>query len=62
MRQPESLDLGADFIEPDLMSTRDGHLVARHENDISGTTDVVNHPEFASRSSGHTACRVRGRA
>jgi glycerophosphoryl diester phosphodiesterase len=44
------------------MSTRDGHLVARHENDISGTTDVVNHPEFASRSSGHTACRVRGRA
>src|SRR5262245_41087698 len=35
-----AIDLGADFIEPDLVSTRDGHLVARHENDISGTTDV----------------------
>lgn len=44
-----AIDLGADFIEPDLVSTRDGHLVARHENDISGTTDVSNHPEFASR-------------
>src|SRR5688572_21711089 len=44
-----AIDLGADFIEPDLVSTRDGHLVARHENDISGTTDVANHPEFASR-------------
>ncbi|HEU4731539.1 MAG TPA: glycerophosphodiester phosphodiesterase [Kofleriaceae bacterium] len=44
-----AIDLGADFIEPDLVSTRDGHLVARHENDISGTTDVASHPEFASR-------------
>lgn len=44
-----AIDLGADFIEPDLVSTRDGHLVARHENDISGTTDVADHPEFASR-------------
>jgi len=44
-----AIDLGADFIEPDLVSTRDGHLVARHENDISGTTDVAIHPEFASR-------------
>jgi glycerophosphoryl diester phosphodiesterase len=41
--------LGADFIEPDLVSTRDGVLVARHENEISGTTDVADHPEFASR-------------
>ena len=40
---------GADFIEPDLVSTRDGVLVARHENDISGTTDVADHPEFADR-------------
>jgi glycerophosphoryl diester phosphodiesterase len=40
---------GADYIEPDLVSTRDGHLVARHENDISGTTDVANRPEFAER-------------
>jgi len=44
-----AIDLGADFIEPDLVSTSDGHLVARHENDISGTTDVAGHPEFASR-------------
>jgi glycerophosphoryl diester phosphodiesterase len=44
-----AIDLGADFIEPDVVSTRDGHLVARHENDISGTTDVASHPEFASR-------------
>ena len=40
---------GADFIEPDLVATKDGYLVARHENDISGTTDVADHPEFASR-------------
>jgi glycerophosphoryl diester phosphodiesterase len=40
---------GADFIEPDLVATRDGVLVARHENEISGTTDVADHPEFASR-------------
>lgn len=41
--------LGADFIEPDLVSTADGVLVARHENDISRTTDVAGHPEFADR-------------
>jgi glycerophosphoryl diester phosphodiesterase len=40
---------GADYIEPDLVSTRDGHLVARHENEISGTTDVAERPEFAAR-------------
>ena len=40
---------GADFIEPDLVSTRDHILVARHENEISGTTDVAAHPEFAGR-------------
>ena len=40
---------GADYIEPDLCITRDGVLVARHENDISGTTDVAQHAEFASR-------------
>ena len=39
--------LGADYIEPDLVSTKDGVLVARHENEISGTTDVAAHPEFA---------------
>ena len=40
---------GADFIEPDLVITRDGVLVARHENEIGGTTDVADHPEFADR-------------
>lgn len=39
----------ADYIEPDLVSTRDGVLVARHENEIGGTTDVADHPEFADR-------------
>lgn len=40
---------GADFIEPDLVMTRDGVLVSRHENEISGTTDVAMHGEFAAR-------------
>lgn len=39
--------LGADVIEPDLVSTKDHQLVARHENNIAGTTDVARHPEFA---------------
>ncbi|WP_236779143.1 esterase-like activity of phytase family protein [Agromyces seonyuensis] len=39
----------ADFIEPDVVSTKDGVLVARHENEIGGTTDVAAHPEFADR-------------
>lgn len=41
--------LGADYIEPDLVSTKDGVLVARHEPAIGGTTDVAAHPEFADR-------------
>nr|WP_246300484.1 glycerophosphodiester phosphodiesterase [Actinopolyspora biskrensis] len=41
--------MGADHIEPDLVPTKDGALVARHENEISGTTDVERHPEFADR-------------
>ena len=40
---------GADYIEPDLVSTKDGHLIARHEPDITNTTNVASHPEFASR-------------
>jgi glycerophosphoryl diester phosphodiesterase len=40
---------GADYIEPDLVSTRDGMLIARHENEIGATTDVAEHPRFASR-------------
>ena len=41
--------LGADYMEPDLVVTKDGVLVCRHEPEISGTTDVAAHPEFASR-------------
>lgn len=48
----KAIEDGADFIEPDLVSTRDGVLVARHENEISGTTDVASRPEFASRKAG----------
>ncbi len=44
-----AIDQGADYIEPDLVATRDGVLVARHENEISGTTDVADRPEFADR-------------
>jgi glycerophosphoryl diester phosphodiesterase len=40
---------GTDFIEPDLVMTKDGVLVARHENELGGTTDVAAHPEFAAR-------------
>ena len=40
---------GADFIEPDLVVTRDGVLIARHENNIAETTDIARHPEFANR-------------
>ncbi|MGE0044231.1 MAG: glycerophosphodiester phosphodiesterase [Hyphomonadaceae bacterium] len=40
---------GADFIEPDLVMTRDGRLICRHENEISGTTDIADRPEFADR-------------
>jgi len=44
-----AITLGVDAIEPDIVSTRDGVLVLRHENEISGTTDVALHPEFADR-------------
>jgi glycerophosphoryl diester phosphodiesterase len=44
-----AIEQGADFIEPDLVSTKDGILIARHENEISGTTDVASHPELAER-------------
>src|SRR6201995_3477782 len=40
---------GVDYVEPDLAMTRDGVLVARHENEISGTTGVVRCPQFADR-------------
>jgi len=44
-----AVDQGADFIEPDLVLTRDGVMVVRHENEIGGTTNVAAHPEFAAR-------------
>lgn len=49
-----AIDDGADFIEPDLVPTRDGTLVARHENEISGTTDVAARAEFADRKATKT--------
>jgi glycerophosphoryl diester phosphodiesterase len=44
-----AIEQGADFIEPDLVMSRDGVLVVRHENEIGGTTDVAARPEFAAR-------------
>src|SRR5690349_12856866 len=41
--------MGVDAVEPDVVVSRDGVLVVRHENEISGTTDVADHPEFADR-------------
>lgn len=49
-----AIEQGADFIEPDLVPTRDHQLVARHENEISTTTDVAAHPEFAARKTSKT--------
>jgi glycerophosphoryl diester phosphodiesterase len=49
-----AIDQGADFIEPDLVPTKDGILVARHENNIAETTDVADHPEFAARKTSKT--------
>ena len=53
-----AIELGADFIEPDVVSTADGVLVARHENEISGTTDIAQRPELADR---RTVKEVDGR-
>src|ERR671915_809860 len=44
-----AIEQGADYVEPDLVMTKDGVLVARHENEIGGTTDIGERPEFASR-------------
>ncbi|MDQ3385604.1 MAG: glycerophosphodiester phosphodiesterase [Actinomycetota bacterium] len=52
-----AIEQGADYIEPDLVSTGDGALVARHENEIGGTTDVASHAAFAGR---RTTKRVDG--
>lgn len=44
-----AFDMGADAIECDLVPTKDGRLIIRHESELSGTTDVAKHPEFANR-------------
>jgi glycerophosphoryl diester phosphodiesterase len=44
-----AIEMGADFIEPDVVATKDGILIARHEPMLSGTTDVADRPEFAAR-------------
>jgi glycerophosphoryl diester phosphodiesterase len=49
-----AVQMGADYIEPDLVPTKDGQLVARHENEIGGTTDVGSRPEFAGRKATKT--------
>ncbi|MFF2652377.1 glycerophosphodiester phosphodiesterase [Streptomyces sp. NPDC058045] len=54
-----ALELGADIIEQDVVPTKDGHLVCRHENDITATTDVADHAEFADR---RTTKSVDGKA
>ncbi|WP_310491410.1 glycerophosphodiester phosphodiesterase [Dechloromonas sp.] len=45
-----AIELGADYIEPDLVATKDGILIARHEPNITATTDVADRPEFAARN------------
>jgi glycerophosphoryl diester phosphodiesterase len=54
-----AIQQGADFVEPDLVSTKGGALVARHEPEIGGTTDVADHPEFANRKTTKTIDGVR---
>ena len=49
-----AIAMGADAVEPDIVPTKDGVLVLRHENEISGTTDVAAHPEFAGRKTTKT--------
>ncbi|WP_449277832.1 glycerophosphodiester phosphodiesterase family protein [Leucobacter sp. GX24907] len=54
-----AFELGADLVEPDIVATSDGVLVVRHENDISGTTDVAERREFADRKTTKTVDGVR---
>ncbi|WBO24070.1 glycerophosphodiester phosphodiesterase [Sphingomonas abietis] len=50
----KAVEDGADFIEPDLVISKDGVLIIRHENNIAETTDVAKHPEFADRKTEKT--------
>lgn len=49
-----AIDQGADFIEPDLVMSADGHPVVRHENEIGETTDIAEHPHFLARKTTRT--------
>lgn len=49
-----AIEQGADYVEPDVVATAEGVLIARHENAIGGTTDVAQHPEFANRKTTKT--------
>ncbi len=49
-----AIRMGADYIEPDLVFTKDGHLIVRHDHYLSDTTDVADHPEFADRKTEKT--------
>lgn len=49
-----AIEQGADVIEPDLVASRDGHLIVRHENEIGGTTDVADHRDFSDRRTTRT--------
>ncbi|MED5547618.1 MAG: glycerophosphodiester phosphodiesterase family protein [Pseudomonadota bacterium] len=49
-----AIEDGADFVEPDLVATKDGVLIARHENNIADTTDIATRPEFAGRKATRT--------
>ena len=54
-----AIDMGADLIEPDIVVTSDGALIARHENELSRTTDVATRPEFADRRTTRRVGRKR---
>ncbi len=45
----KAIEMGADAIEPDVISTKDGVLIARHDPNLAFSTDVAQHPEFAAR-------------
>ena len=53
-----AIELGADLVEPDVVVSRDGALVVRHENELSRSTDVAERPEFADRRTARTVGRV----
>jgi len=54
-----AFQMGCDAVEPDIVATKDGVLVVRHENEISGTTDVADRPEFADRRTTKTVDGTR---